>query len=221
MLADSAVVTPQLLAIARDQTRARDVRRSAISWLARRRAEPGGAGAAAVARALNDIVRNRDEGEPIRQQALSTVGNFNRGEGIPTLIGFASDADKWVARQAMQTLARSGDPRARAFTREAVRRTDLPDEVRSEIIRGLGGEYATGADYRLLRELYPTLNTDRDREAVISTLANAGGADNTNWLLGIARSQTEPIARRRRAITALSKSDDPRIKDALKELIVR
>ena len=37
MLADSATVTPQLLAIARDQSRARETRSSAINWLSRRR----------------------------------------------------------------------------------------------------------------------------------------------------------------------------------------
>ena len=219
MLADSSTVTPRLLAMAKDQTRSRDIRRSAMSWLARRRNEPGGVGAAAVAKALNDIVRNRDEGESVRQQALSTVAGLNRGEGIPTLIGFASDGDKWIAKQAMQTISRSGDPRARQFTREIVKRTDLPDDVRSEVIRGLGGDYATGSDYKLLRELYNTLNNDRDRDAVINTLANAGGTDNANWLLDLAKSPTEPIARRRRAINALTKFDDPRIKEALKGLI--
>ena len=49
ILADSAVLTPQLTQLARDQGRARDVRSGAISWLARRRAEPGGVGAAAAA----------------------------------------------------------------------------------------------------------------------------------------------------------------------------
>lgn len=219
LLADSATVTAQLLALAKDQTRSRDIRRSAISWMARRRAEPGGIGAAAVAKALNDIVRNRDEGESIRQQALNTISSLNRGEGVPALIGFASDGDKWVARQAMATLSRSGDPRARQFTREAVKRSDLPDEARSEIIRGLGGDYATGADYKLLRDLYPTLNNDRDRESVISTLANAGGTANADWLLELAKSPTEPVARRRRAITALTRFDDPRVKEELKKLL--
>ena len=111
------------------------------------------------------------------------------------------------------------DPRARQFTREAAKRSDLPDEVRSEVIRGLGGDYATGADYRLLRELYPSLNNDRDRDALINTLANAGGTENANWLLDLAKSPTEPVARRRRAISALTKFDDPRIKEALKGLL--
>lgn len=221
MLADSATVSARLLAIAQDKTRSRDIRGSAISWASRRRAEPGGPGAATIARALNDIVRDHDEGEPIRQHALGTIASFDRGEGIPTLIGFASDADEWIAAQAMRTLARSGDPRARAFTRDLAKRDDLPDDVRAEVIRGLGGSYANGADYRLLRELYPKLSSDRDRDAVIGTLANAGGRENADWLLSIARSPTETVARRRRVIRELTKFDDPKIKDALKELILK
>lgn len=219
MLADSAVVSTRLLALATDKTRSRDIRRSAMSWAARRRDEPGGPGAAAISRALNAIVRDHDEGEAIRQQALSTIASFDRGEGIPTLIGFAADGDEWIARQSMRSLARSGDPRARAFTREVVKRDDLPDDVRSEVIRGLGGDYATGADFRLLRDLYAKLTSDRDRDAVIGTLANAGGRENTDWLVALVRSPTETVARRRRVISALSKVDDPRVKEALKDLI--
>ncbi len=221
VLADSAPVTTGLLAIARDKARPRDVRRSALSWAARRRGEPGGTGPSAVARALNDIVRDRDEGESIRQHALSTIASFSRGEGIPTLIGFASDGDPWVARQAIRLLVRSGDPRARAFTREVVKRDDVPDDVRPDVIRGLGGDYATGADYRLLRELYPRLNADRDRDAVIGVLANAGGRDNTDWLLALARSPTETVGRRRRVISALAKLEDPRVAAVLKDLVIR
>lgn len=220
-LADSAPVSAALLVLARDKSRSRDVRRGALSWAARRRDESGGPGATAIARALNDFVRDREETASIRQYALSTISSFSRGEGIPTLIGFASDGDEWVAEQAIRALSRSGDPRARAFTRDAVRRTDLPDDVRAEVIRGLGGEYATGADYRLLRELYPALNTDRDRDAVISVLANAGGRDNTDWLLALARSPTETVGRRRRVIAALARLDDPRVTAALKDLVVR
>ena len=43
MLADSSVVTPELLAIAKDQSRSRDIRRSAINWLSRRRVRRAGA----------------------------------------------------------------------------------------------------------------------------------------------------------------------------------
>jgi HEAT repeat protein len=219
MLADSAVVTPTMLQIAKDQARGRDLRKSAITWLARRRAEPGGVGAAGIARALDQIVRDRTENESVRQQAMSTISRFDRGEGIPTLIGFAGDADQWTSRQAFQTLARSGDPRARQYIREAVRKSNLDEESRTEAIRGIGGEYSTGADLKLLRDLYPSLNTDRERDALISAVAQAGGSENATWLLAIAKSSTEPIQRRRRAVSLLSKFDDPRVKEALKDLI--
>ncbi len=70
MLADSAVVTPQLIALAKDPMHSRDVRSSAISWLARRRGEQGGVGATVVQRTLDAIVRDRNESETIRSAGV-------------------------------------------------------------------------------------------------------------------------------------------------------
>jgi len=221
MLADSAVVTPQLLAMAKDPSRSRDIRSSAISWLARRRGEQGGVGAAVVQRTLDAIVRDRNESETTRRQALSTLGSLERGEGVPLLICFAGDADTWIAKSAFSSLSNSGDPRARQFLRDALRRGTLPEENRAAAIRGIGNEYAVASDYKMLRDLYPTVNSDQERNALINVLANAGGTDNNEWLLGIARSATETATRRRQAVNALSRSDDPRVKDALKGLIDR
>jgi hypothetical protein len=219
MLADSSVVTPALLQIARDQSRSRDIRRSAINWLSRRRDEKGGVGAAGIAKALDQLVRDRSESETIRNQALGTIGRFDRGEGIPALMGFAGDADKWLARQAFQTLSRSGDPRARQFVREQVQRADLDEDTKVEAIRGIGDDYSTSADMKLLRDLYAKVDSDKERDAIITTVANAGCSENANWLLDIANSKTEPAGRRRRAVSLLSKYDDARVKDALKGLI--
>ncbi len=219
LLADSSVVTPTLLKIAKDQSRSRDIRRSAITWLARRRDERGGVGAAGIAKALDQLVRDRNESEAVRQQALGTISRFDRGEGIPVLMGFAGDADRWLARQAFQTLSRSGDPRARQFVREQVKRADLDEDTKVEAIRGLGDDYSTSADMKLLRDLYATADNDKERDAIISTVANAGGSENAAWLLDIAKSKTESVGRRRHAVSLLSKYDDPRVKEALKGLI--
>jgi HEAT repeat protein len=219
MLADSSVVTPKLLEIAKDQTKSRDIRRSAISWVARRRDEVGGVGAAGIAKALDQLVRDRTESETIRNQALGAISRFDRGEGIPTLMGFAGDPDKWLAKQAFQTLSRSGDPRARQFVRDQVKRADLDEDSKSEAIRGIGDDYATSADMKMLRDLYPSLDSDKERDAVLQAVANAGGSDNANWLLDIAKSKTEPSNRRRRAVSLLSRYDDARVKEALKGLI--
>jgi HEAT repeat protein len=219
LLADSSVVTPVLLQIAKDQSRSRDIRRSAITWLSRRRDEKGGVGAAGIAKALDALVRDRNESETIRNQALNTIGRFDRGEGIPALMGFARDDDKWLARQAMQTLSRSGDPRARQFVREQVTRADLDEDSKVEAIRGIGDDYSTAADMKLLRDLYAKVDSDKERDAILSTVANAGGSENANWLLDIAKSKTEPAGRRRRAVSLLSRYDDTRVKEALKGLI--
>jgi HEAT repeat protein len=219
MLADSAVVTPQLMQLAKDQTRSRDLRNSAISWLARRRTEPGGVGAATVERTLDALVRDHNEGEATRRQALSTLGNLERGEGIPLLIAFATDADPWIARSAVSSLANSGDPRARQYVRTAVHRTDLTEEIRASIIRGIGNEYAVPSDYKLLRDLYPALNSDQERNAVITVVGNAGGSENTSWLLTVVQSPTETAARRRQAVNVLSRNDDPRVREALRGFV--
>jgi hypothetical protein len=221
MLADSAVVTPQLMQLAKDQSRSRNVRSSAVSWLARRRAETGGVGAATVQRALDALVRDRDESESLRQQALNTLGNLDRGEGVPLLVAFAGDADSWISKQAFSSLARSGDPRARTFVRGALRRADLPEESRVAAIRGVGNDYATATDFKMLRDLYPSVNSDQERNAIINVTGNAGGSENVNWLLTIARSPTETAGRRRQAVSALSRNDDPRVKEALKGLVER
>ncbi|MES1259574.1 MAG: HEAT repeat domain-containing protein [Gemmatimonadota bacterium] len=219
MLADSAVVTPQLLRIVGDPTRSRDIRTSAISWLSRRRAEAGGVGAATVQRTLDGLVRDRNESEQLRRQALSTLGSLDRGEGVPLLIAFATDADTWIAKSAFSSLINSGDPRARQFVRDAVKRNDVPEDRRADAIRGIGNEYAVPSDFKLLRDLYPSVNSDQERNAIINTLANAGGTENTNWLLTVATSSTEPASRRRQAVSALSRSDDPRVKERLKGII--
>jgi hypothetical protein len=221
LLADSTVVTPQLLKLAQDRDRSRDTRASAISWAARRRNEAGGEGGATVQRALEAIVRDRSESESLRQQTLGTLSGFDRAEGIPLLISLAGDSDPWLARQALSRVANSGDPRARAYTRTALHQADLPDDSRTLLIRGVGNDYATAADFKLLRDLYPDVRSDGERTAIIGAVANAGGSDNIDWLLALAKSPTETAGRRRQAVTALARNDDPRVKDALRGLIDR
>ncbi len=57
----------------------------------------------------------------------------------------------------------------------------------------LGQDYATAQDAALLREVYPTLKSDRTREAVFSALAEMGGSENMKWMLALAQNGNEPI----------------------------
>jgi HEAT repeat protein len=209
ILADSANTASALVTIAKNTSLPRETRRSALSYMGR-----STDGLQAIPSSITEpilaIARDETDNQSVRQQALSVLGRLDHGAGIPPLVQLSQQTQSnWLAKEAMQTLARSGDPRARQYLRTAVRRTDLPDEVLTVALRSLGQEYATAQDAALLRELYPTLKTDRSREAVFSALAEMGGSENTKWLVNLAQNGSEPIQTRRRAIDAASRAGAP------------
>src|SRR4051812_11262298 len=146
VLADSVDATPRLLAIARNQSAARETRRSAIGWLARP-FDTGERTVKNVSDLLVQIARDDNDNQSVRQSALHTLARLEHGAGTTALMELARDAQRtWMAREALSSLTASGDPRARQYLRDVVRRADLPDEVLASGIRGTGGEYATGED---------------------------------------------------------------------------
>jgi HEAT repeat protein len=162
------------------------------------------------------IARDESDNQSVRQQALSVLGRLDHGAGIPSLIQLSQQTQsQWLAKESMSALARSGDPRARQYLRTAVKRTDLPDEVLTVALRALGQEYATAQDAALLREIYPTLKTDRTREAVFQALSEIGGAENTKWMIALAQNGNEPLTMRRRALDAANRAGAP-IADMIK-----
>ena len=206
MLADSSNAVAPLLAIGRDKARPSETRRSALSWLGREVARDASA-ADRVTTALVAIAKDRDEVQAVRSQAVSVLARLERGHGIPALSQIASSSeDLWLGKQAMASLAKSGDPRARQTLRAAVQRADLPEDMLMTAIRSLGREYATGQDIDLIRGLYPKLEGERARSSVISAISDLGGSENTRWLLGIVRQEDQPIALRRSALRGAAKS---------------
>ena len=230
MLADSSTVTPQLLAIAKDQNRARETRTSAIGWLNRASDERGGISASQLAKALGDIARDENDNQNVRSSALRTLSRQENGEGVPALIEISKNTqDIWLGKQALTTLAQSGDPRARTYLRTAVQRDDLNDDMRVAAIRGIGRDYATTADAEFLRGLYAKSPSEKTKEAVLSSLGEMGGTANAKWLMTVAGDQDESIRLRRRAIqltdragtsigdliSLYDKSDDPQMKEVI------
>jgi HEAT repeat protein len=208
VLADSVDVTPQLLAIARDEARPRETRRSAISW-AGRQSDAGGGGAR-VAEALVRIARNENDNNGVRQQALHTLARLDHGAGVPALMELArAGTDTWLTRESIQALAQSGDPRARGYLRSIVERADMPDELLAFAIRGIGREFATPRDAELLRQVYPKLTSERTKQSVIGTLADMGGAGNERWLLGVARDENERQSIRQQALQQARRAGAP------------
>jgi HEAT repeat protein len=201
MLADSAVVTPQLLAIARDQSRARETRSQAITWLSRASEERGGVSASQLARALGEMARDENDNQQVRSSALRVLSRQENGEGVPALIEISrTTQDVWLGKQALTTLAQSGDPRARTYLRTAVQRDDLNDDMRVAAIRGIGRDYATSQDAEFLRGAYAKLPSEKTKDAVIAALGEMGGTANARWLMTVAGNNDETIRLRRRAV---------------------
>lgn len=220
MLADSADESSALLAIARNQNLALETRRSALSWLGRSD-RTGGVSPETIV-ALVSVARNDGDNTSVRQQALSSLSQLDRGAGLPSLIAMANEPGAtWLARQAVSAIGRSGDPRGRDFLRAAIKRTDLPDDARTSAIRSLGSSYATARDAAAIRDAYDSFNTEAQRMAALTLIGELGGTDNINWLVALAQNPTATVGVRRRAISLLSDSGDPRARSAVQQLVVR
>jgi HEAT repeat protein len=208
MLADSASVWPKLIEIARNGALSRSVRQGAMSWLGRELDRSTGDEARQASAALVAIATNPEEMTPIRQQAVSVLARSERAD-LAALTRMAGGTDTWLRQAAIQALASSGDPRAREFLRTAFLDPALPEALRASVIRGLGREYATGKDIELLRSRFSGLTSAASRQAVLSVLAEQGGAANQQWLLGVATDPNATPELRAHAIEAVQKAGAP------------
>lgn len=208
MLADSATVWPKLIELARNGALSRSVRQGAMSWLGRELERTSGDEARQASVALVAIATNPEEMTPIRQQAVSVLARSERAD-LAALTRMAAGTDTWLRQAAIQALASSGDPRAREFLRTAFLDPALPETLRPSVIRGLGREYATGKDIELLRSRFASLTSPASRQAVLSVLAEQGGAANQQWLLGVATDASATPELRAHAIEAVQKAGAP------------
>jgi hypothetical protein len=203
LLGENVDLTSRLLDIGRDQNRPLETRRAALSGLVRSDSRQFDR----VGSALVQIATNEGDVQGVRTAALSALSRLDHGAGIQPLVQLASaNLTSWVGREAMTVLARSGDPRARQFLRSTAQRTDLPDEVQAVALRGLGREYVTGQDASLLRSIYPRLTGQRSQEAVLASLAELGGSDNVQWIVGLVRNDKLAPEQRRRALQYLTRA---------------
>lgn len=226
-LADSALVTRELLAIARNADRSRELRRSALSWVVRRRGERGELTADEVSRTLVTIARDETEVRTVRDQALSSLARLESQSSLDALVSMTTGTtEAWLARRAVEMMANSGDPRAHDHLRTAADRVDLTEEARVAAINGLAGSYATSRDAEYLRTLYTRVTSDRLRTAIMSGIATIGGKTSRDWIIGIARDNNAQITQRKRAVAladrlGLSATELSSMYDAIEDSEVR
>ncbi len=197
--------------VATSPTRPRELRRGALSWLVRRSAGTGAE--AATVTLLARMARDQEEHATFRQ---SVVGQLARLEGgVPVLIELASsDNDLLLARQAAEALARSGDPRARRAVRELVASEKVSADVRAAALGGMGSEYGTVQDAQAAIRAWPTMTTDKLRDAALGVVASTGGSEGRAFLLRLVRDESAASRQRRRAASLLDRAGVP-VKDLI------
>jgi len=114
-LADSVVVWPKLLRLARDTRVREETRRQAVFWL-------GQAAGDAAAKGLDSIATDSGGEIEIRKQAVFALSQRPADEGVPILIRIArSNRHPELRKTALFWLGQSEDPRALTLFEEILR----------------------------------------------------------------------------------------------------
>ncbi len=114
-LADSVVVWPRLLRMARDAGIGQETRRQAVFWL-------GQAAGEAATRGLDSLVDEDRADLEVRKQAVFALSQRPAEEGVPALIRIArTHRHPALRKQALFWLGQSEDPRALSLFEEILR----------------------------------------------------------------------------------------------------
>jgi hypothetical protein len=114
-LADSAVIWPSLLTLARAEHVPHERRRSAVFWL-------GQAAGKSIAGALDSIALDESGNRDIRKHAVFALSQRSTDEAVPALIRIArTNRDPELRRTALFWLGQSEDPRALDLFEELLR----------------------------------------------------------------------------------------------------
>jgi hypothetical protein len=105
-LADSAIVWPTLIQLARDSNLSSDTRKHAVFWL-------GQAAGKAATRGLDSIARDPTGDLEVRKQAIFALSQRPNAEAVPVLINIArTNRSAELRKTALFWLGQSEDPRA-------------------------------------------------------------------------------------------------------------
>ena len=205
VLADGAPVIQPLLALARDGQRAEHSRRQAILWL-------GLLGDASVIPALvqfardeqdddaDDRRKNKPRKKGLGSAAMAALNALDGDVGVPALIDLARSGSVATRRDAAFWLGQNGSESARRMLHTMIENANEVSRVRSHAIFALthGGD-TSEEDFDYLRTLYPRLDDNELKEAIIQGMQEDEGAGG-RWLIERALDEREPSELRRKAI---------------------
>jgi len=115
-IADSVVIWPALLRVARDESRPAETRKQAVFWI-------GQAAGDAITANLASLVGENEVDREIRESAVFALSQQRNGEAVPALIRIArTNRDPHIRKSALFWLGQSKDPRALALFEEILTR---------------------------------------------------------------------------------------------------
>jgi hypothetical protein len=208
VLADDPGAMPQLISLARDESRLQDTRRQAIQWI-------GLLGDAKVVPVLVAFAReggagptggdiDEDDEAPGKKglgtSAMAALSTLEDGVGVPALIDLARNGTSGIRASSVFWLGQTGDPRARAELHRVIENGREDERIRAHAIFSLsnGGDTPAG-EYSYLRAIYPRLTSRKLKEAIFQGMGNdqSGGSA---WLIERARDSGESPELRKSAL---------------------
>jgi HEAT repeat protein len=201
VLADDAPVMQPLLALARDEARAIHTRRAAVQWI-------GMLGDATVIPTLVQFARDDvdDEGNDkagkkgLGAAAMAALGTMDGDAGVPALIDLARSGSVGTRRNAVFWLGQNGSVAARRMLHTVIENAEESPRVRSHAVFSLTHSGDTPAsEYAWLRGLYPRLEGEQLKEAIIQGMQEDEGAGGP-WLIARALDTNESLKLRKSAL---------------------
>lgn len=186
-----------------------ELRRNAVFILGRR--------ADADAQNILMGVAKSDPNVTVRTEAINYLSRIPGDAGVNALEEMLrTEQDERIQRAAVHALMSSDNQRARSGMRALIDRKEAPLNLRIEAINSFNSERATNDDAAYLRGLFGRADNDQLKIGVLSAVSRIGGSENDQWLIGIARNNSESSNVRSNALSRLSRSPTITTSDLMK-----
>lgn len=190
-----------------------ELRRRALYLLARQPDDPS-------ISLMLDVAKN-DTDPDIRREAMTWLGRAAGDRAVPMLEDILkSSTDERTQRSAVSALGSIDTDRARRAVRTIIERNDAPETVRHDAIMSLSrarnDRQPSADDLNYLRSLYAKLTTPRLKEAVLTSVSRVSTPENEQFLLALARNQSETPSLRATALQRLGRMSSISVSDIAK-----
>ena len=140
---------------------------------------------------LAGVARN-DPSVEVKAEAIGVIGRLPNEEGVVVLEEMARSDDERIQRVAIRALVRHPSARARTSVRNLIESENVSERVKSEALSAFNSEQATAEDVAWLRALYNKSTTPSMKARTLSAIVRVGGPEVDQWLVTIARDETQP-----------------------------